>query len=83
MVESSKFCRAENIPFIWAYVAGCSAKIFTDFGAAFRVLETSAEEIPDVMIAKIERVGSKEEAAKEGEKKLALVTLIDGFVHQF
>lgn len=83
MVESSKFCRAENIPFIWAYVAGCSAKIFTDFGAKFKVLETSAEEIPDVMIAKIEKVEPKEGEKKEDEKKLALITLIDGFVHQF
>jgi hypothetical protein len=83
VVESSKFCRAENIPFIWAYVAGCSAKIFTDFGAKFKVLETSAEEIPDVMIAKIEKVEPKEGEKKEDEKKLTLITLIDGFVHQF
>lgn len=81
VVETSKFCRKENIPFIWAYVAGCSARIFTDFGEKFKVLETSTEEIPDVMISKIEKVEKKE--GQESEPNLALVTLIEGFRHQF
>ena len=79
VVETSKFCREESIPFIWAYVAGCSARIFTDFGEKFKVLESSTEEIPDVMISKIESVEKKEGA--DTEPKLALITLIEGFRH--
>jgi 2-phospho-L-lactate guanylyltransferase (CobY/MobA/RfbA family) len=39
VLETSKFCRGEKIPFIYAVVAGCSAKILTDFGESFKILE--------------------------------------------
>lgn len=83
VVESSVFCRSESIPFIWAYVAGCSARIFTDFGEKFKVLESSTEEIPDVMISKIEKVEQKTKEGEEPEPTQALITLIEGFRHQF
>ena len=63
-------------------MAGCTARIFTDFGAQFKVLETSSEEIPDVMIHSIEQKEKKDPANAE-EKKKVLITLIDGSVHQF
>jgi hypothetical protein len=70
---TSEFCRAEKIPFIYAHVNACSARILTDFGEKFKVLEENSEEIPDVMIHSISATPEKE--------GIATVKLIDGFKH--
>jgi hypothetical protein len=52
---------------------GCIGRVFNDFGNNFKVLEQNSEEIPDVMINKIE---TKDEST-------ATIKLIEGFKHQF
>jgi len=69
----SGFCRDNSIPFLLSFVAGCSAKILSDFGEEFKVLDQNSEEIVDVMI---QTIGEK-------DKETATVKLIEGFDHQF
>lgn len=54
MIQANNFCRTESIPFIMASVTDAYARIFNDFGPEFTVLESNAEEIPEVMIQNIE-----------------------------
>jgi hypothetical protein len=37
--DANQFCRDQNIPFILSHVNACTAKILTDFGDKFKVLE--------------------------------------------
>jgi molybdopterin/thiamine biosynthesis adenylyltransferase len=72
ILSANKFCRESTIPFIYTFVVGCSAKILTDFGESFKVIEQNSEEIPDVMIDSI--------TATE-DKDFALFTLKEGYKH--
>lgn len=54
--DVNQFCRDQSIPMISTSVEGCSARIFTDFGPNFKVIEQNSEEIVDVMIEKITKV---------------------------
>ena len=54
-------------------MAGCSAKILSDFGEEFKVLDQNSEEIVDVMI---QAIGQK-------DKETTTIKLIEGFDHQF
>jgi len=72
VIEIDQYCREEGLPFIQAFVRGCSARIMTDFGEQFKVLEQNSEEIPDVMIQNV--------FSEEGK---TVVKLVEGFRHQF
>ena len=72
VVEVDSYCREAGIPFIQAFVQGCSARIMTDFGEQFKVLEQNSEEIAEVMIQNI---------SSEGDH--TVVKLVEGFKHQF
>lgn len=76
VIKASKLCRESSIPFIYTYVVGCQAKILTDFGESFKVIEQNSEEIADVMIESISETKDK----KEGH---ALIVLKEGYKHQF
>ena len=72
---TSAFCREESIPFILTHVNACTAKILTDFGEKFKVLEQNSEEVPDVMIQAI--------TSPEDEEGVATIKLIEGFKHPY
>jgi len=73
--DVSKFCRHENIPLIISHVNAFAARILTDFGEEFKVIEKNSEEISDVMIHEITK--------STDEEGIAIVKLIEGFKHQF
>ena len=74
VIDASKLCRESGIPFIYSFIVGCQAKILTDFGESFKVIEQNSEEIADVMIENIGETTDK----KEGH---ALVILKEGYKH--
>ena len=47
------YCRTSGVQFIEASVSGCTARVLTDFGEAFTVLDPSSEEVQDVLIQSI------------------------------
>lgn len=68
MIQANNFCRTESTPFIMASVTDAYARIFNDFGPEFTVLESNAEEIPEVMIQSIEA-----NQDKNGEARITLL----------
>jgi hypothetical protein len=74
VIEASKICRDADIPFIYTFVVGCTARILTDFGKSFKVVEQNSEEFDDVMIESI---------TETKDKDFALVTLKEGYKHQY
>mmetsp|Transcript_13543 Transcript_13543/g.21101 ORF Transcript_13543/g.21101 Transcript_13543/m.21101 type:complete len:538 (-) Transcript_13543:1805-3418(-) len=72
VTTAAQFCREASIPFIRAFVVGLMAMVQTDFGEEFKILESTSEEIPDVMI---ERITPKDQEAE--------VKLVEGFIHHF
>ena len=68
MIQANNFCRTESIPFIMASVTDAYARIFNEFGPEFTVLESNAEEIPEVLMLNIEASQDK-----NGEAKITLI----------
>jgi hypothetical protein len=58
---------------------GAVARIITDFGKAFQVVDPNNEEIPEVMIDGLADWVSNSDESQKG----TLVTLVEGFKHQF
>lgn len=70
--QLDQYCRTSGVQFVEASVSGCTARVLTDFGDAFKVHDPSSEEIHDVLIQSI--------CSQENGR--ALIKLIEGQHHQ-
>lgn len=64
IAEINEWCRKNEKKFIVSDVYGLGARIFTDFGGKFEVLDKNGEELQDVLLKEI-REATEEEVKKE------------------
>ena len=80
----NEWCRKNEKKFLVSDVYGLSARIFTDFGAKFEVLDKNGEELQDVLLKEIREATEEEVKKSEDEKyRPAVAVCLTGARHNF